>query len=65
MEEVKSHSWLKHLDWSDVLSAKLSPPIVPELSHAGDCGNYQDYPEELWWEVAEVDKVEREAFQGF
>ena len=65
MEEVKCHSWLKHIDWSDVLAAKLAPPIMPEISHAGDCGNYQDYPEELWWEVGEVDKVEREAFQGF
>jgi len=24
-EEVKNHSWLKPLDWSDVVSAKLSP----------------------------------------
>ena len=57
VEEVKRHSWLKHNDWSDVLTAALSTP-----SHAEDCGNYQDYPEELWWEVVEV---EREVFQKF
>ena len=65
VEEVKCHNWLKHIDWSEVLATKISPPIVPEISHAGDCGNYQDYPEELWWEVGEVEEVEREAFQGF
>ena len=65
VEEVKQHSWLSHLSWSDVVGGKLEPPIVPELSHAGDGGNYQDYPEESWWEVEEVHQGEREVFMGF
>ena len=65
VEEVKTHSWLSHLSWSDVVLGALEPPIVPELSHAGDGGNYQDYPEESWWEVGEVDQEEREVFMDF
>ena len=65
VEEVKSHSWLKYLDWSDVLAGKLQPPIVPDLSHEGDDGNYQDYPEEMWWDVGEIGQGERDSFMGF
>ena len=51
VEKLKRHRWLKHIDWYDVLAAALSTS-----SFAEDRGNYQDYPEELWWEVVEVDR---------
>ena len=64
-EDIKSHTWLKHLDWSDVETAKLQPPIVPDMSHGGDGGNYQVYPEEMWWDVGEVGQGEEDSFEGF
>ena len=65
VEEVKRHSWLVQLSWSDVVAGKLQPPLVPQLSHAGDHDHYQEYPEECWWEVEEVKQGEREVFKGF
>ena len=65
VEEVKQHSWLSHLSWSDVVGGALEPPILPGLSHAGHGGNYQDYPEESWWEVEEVHQGERGVFMGY
>ena len=44
---------------------KLQPPIIPQLLHQGDSGNYQEYMEELWWEVEELTMEEREVFRGF
>jgi protein kinase X len=40
VDEVKNHSWLKHVSCLDVVGRKLKPPIVPELSHAGYGGNF-------------------------
>lgn len=44
-EDVKRHRWFKGLNWDDVLEKKLKPPIVPKVSHEGDTGNFDDYPE--------------------
>ena len=63
--EVMDHRWLKHLDWEQVRERKLQPPIIPQILHKGDCGNYQEYREELWWEVEEISRREREVFRGF
>ena len=63
--EVMGHRWLKHLDWEKVREGKLQPPIIPQLLHPGDSGNYQEYVEELWWEVEELTMEERDVFTGF
>ena len=63
--EVMEHRWLEHLDWGEVRAGKLKPPIIPQLLHQGDSGNYQEYMEELWWEVEELTMEEREVFRGF
>lgn len=44
-EDVKRHRWFKGTNWDDVLEKKLKPPIVPKVSHDGDTGNFDDYPE--------------------
>ncbi|XP_075536916.1 protein kinase, cAMP-dependent, catalytic subunit 3 isoform X1 [Dermacentor variabilis] len=44
-EDVKRHRWFKGTNWEDVLEKKLKPPIVPKVSHDGDTGNFDDYPE--------------------
>lgn len=44
-EDVKRHRWFRGTNWDDVLEKKLKPPIVPKVSHDGDTGNFDDYPE--------------------
>ncbi|XP_077514968.1 protein kinase, cAMP-dependent, catalytic subunit 3 isoform X2 [Amblyomma americanum] len=44
-DDVKRHRWFKGTNWDDVLEKKLKPPIVPKVSHDGDTGNFDDYPE--------------------
>eukprot|EP01119_Soliformovum_irregulare_P023851 TRINITY_DN841_c1_g1_i3.p1 TRINITY_DN841_c1_g1~~TRINITY_DN841_c1_g1_i3.p1 ORF type:complete len:331 (-),score=86.97 TRINITY_DN841_c1_g1_i3:392-1384(-) len=40
-EDIKTHKFFKPLDWDDVYHCRLSPPIVPEISHAGDTQNFE------------------------
>ena len=64
-EEVKSHPWLKCLDWDQVEAGRLTPPLVPALSHQGDGAQYPDYGEDMWWDVHEVPAADRDRFRGF
>ncbi|CAM1310911.1 PRKX (predicted) [Pycnogonum litorale] len=44
-EDVKSHRWYKTLDWDDVISRHLKPPMLPDVCHDGDSTNFDNYPE--------------------
>ncbi|CAG2197335.1 PRKX [Mytilus edulis] len=44
-EDCKRHKWFKNIVWEDVVARKLTPPVVPKLSHAGDTKNFDEYPE--------------------
>ena len=63
--EVKTHSWIHKIDWEKVEKGGLQPPIVPILSGKDDSSNYQDYPEDAWWEVEELELEEMELFRDF
>ena len=63
--EVKGHPWLKCLNWTEVDGGGLEPPLVPDLSHAGDGGQYPEYVEEMWWDVHELPPADRDRFVGF
>ena len=39
-EEIKNHSFFNNLDWDQVLKKKLTPPIIPEIKHIDDTGNF-------------------------
>ena len=64
-EEVRSHPWLKSLDWTQVEAGSLAPPILPDISHEGDGAQYPDYGEDMWWDVHEVPPADRDRFRGF
>lgn len=64
-EDVKNHRWFKSVDWSDVWERKLTPPIVPKLSHAGDTNNFDEYPEDDWKDVAEAPAEDVAIFADF
>ena len=59
-EQVKSHPWLKVLDWEGVEAGRLRPPVVPAISHPGDGAQYPDYGEDMWWDVHEIPPADRE-----
>ena len=42
-EDVKRHRWFKSLDWMEVLNRRMTPPIVPKVSHEADTKNYDEY----------------------
>ena len=65
VKEVKAHPWLKCLDWDLVDRGNLEPPLVPDVRHPGDGCQYQDYREEMWWDVHELPQADRDRFIGF
>ena len=36
------------LDWDDVEKKKLTPPIIPTLTHPGDTRNLEEYSDTKW-----------------
>ncbi|EDV98040.1 GH17207 [Drosophila grimshawi] len=64
-DDVKRHRWFKHLNWTDVYNKKLKPPILPEVQHDGDTGNFDDYPEEDGKPVKVVDQRDLQLFNEF
>ena len=36
------------LDWDDVEKKKLTPPIIPKLTHPGDTRNFEEYSDTKW-----------------
>ena len=35
-EKKKAQSWLSHCDWEGLLNKEITPPYIPEFSHAND-----------------------------
>ncbi|OWF47178.1 protein kinase DC2-like [Mizuhopecten yessoensis] len=64
-DDVKRHKWYKGIVWEDVVARKLTPPIVPKLSHAGDTKNFDEYSEDDWRKAAVVSDRELKYFQDF
>ncbi|KAI3386276.1 hypothetical protein SNEBB_007618 [Seison nebaliae] len=44
-EDVKKHKWFKGINWNDVYSKRLKPPIVPQVTHNGDSRCFDEFPE--------------------
>lgn len=64
-DDVKRHKWFKNIQWDDVFARKLTPPIVPKLSHAGDTKNFDEYPEADMNSVPSATEAEIEPFVDF
>ncbi|KAH8360836.1 hypothetical protein KR084_007058, partial [Drosophila pseudotakahashii] len=62
---MKRHRWFKHLNWNDVYSKKLKPPILPDVHHDGDTKNFDDYPEKDWKPAKAVDQRDLQYFNDF
>lgn len=65
VDEIKSHIWMEKVDWEDVDQRKLHPPLLPEAKGIEDGWNYQNYPEEDWWDVEEVEMEDIDLFNEF
>lgn len=63
--EVRNHPWLKCLNWDEVDSGSLIPPIIPDLRFPGDSDQYPEYGEDMWWDVHELPLADRDRFIGF
>jgi len=46
IEDIKRHPWFHEVDWSRLLQQHIRPPYRPRLANAGDCSNFDCYPEE-------------------
>lgn len=40
---IKSHAFFKKIDWDALYKREMKGPIVPELKHAADASNFDDY----------------------
>lgn len=40
---IKSHAFFKSIDWDALYKREKKGPIVPELKHAADASNFDDY----------------------
>ncbi len=45
-EDVKSHVWFTGVDWISVQKREVPAPFIPPFKHAGDTGNFEEYPED-------------------
>ena len=64
-EDVKRHRWFKGIDWYDVVTRKLEPPIVPKVMYDGDTSNFDEYPEADWKSFRTLDEDEQKLFEDF
>ncbi|PAA86766.1 hypothetical protein BOX15_Mlig000304g2 [Macrostomum lignano] len=64
-EDVRSHRWFRGLDWDQVYSRKLAPPIVPQVQHPGDTSCYDKYEEQDWKRVPSSSAIGQEYFRDF
>ncbi|KAH3808354.1 cAMP-dependent protein kinase catalytic subunit PRKX-like isoform X2 [Dreissena polymorpha] len=64
-DDVKKHKWFKAVDWDDVLARKLSPPIIPKVTHNGDTKNFDTYSEDDWQKTAPAAEKDVEPFLDF
>lgn len=45
-KEIKSHPFFKTVDWDSLYERRVKGPIIPELKHAADASNFDDYDAE-------------------
>ncbi|XP_018329229.1 protein kinase DC2 [Agrilus planipennis] len=64
-DDIKRHRWFKGIDWHEVEDRKLTPPIVPKVSHPGDSSNFDDYPEVDWKSTKSIDESDLKLFADF
>ncbi|KAJ9594819.1 hypothetical protein L9F63_013856, partial [Diploptera punctata] len=64
-DDVKRHRWFKGMEWQDVYTRKLKPPIVPRVTYEGDTRNFDDYPEADWKSAPIVGEMEQKLFEDF
>lgn len=43
--DIKRVKWFADMDWVKLLNKELDAPIVPEVAHASDTSNFEDYPD--------------------
>lgn len=44
-DDVKQHRWFSKLDMKALLSKKTVMPYKPQVKHAGDTSNFNQYPD--------------------
>lgn len=54
IEDIKRHPWFQDVDWDRLLALQVRPPYRPRLAGAGDCSNFDCYPEETPEEAAQA-----------
>ena len=40
---IKSHAFFKSINWNSLYKREMKGPIIPELKHAADASNFDDY----------------------
>lgn len=57
--------FFKSIDWDDVVSKQLKPPIIPKFDFDGDTRNFEEYAESDWINVPEASAKEERMFRDF
>ena len=45
-QDIRRHPWFAGVDWNGLFRRTIMAPIQPRVTHSGDCGNFDRYPEE-------------------
>jgi len=45
--DVKRHKFFRNINWDAMARKQVAAPIVPEVDHEGDTGNFEKYDEEV------------------
>jgi serine/threonine protein kinase len=46
VRDIKTHEWLKEIDFDKIGAKSVTPPWVPEVGHALDCSEFDDFSHE-------------------
>ena len=45
---VRDHKLFISVDWSEVEARRLTPPIIPKMTHDGDTRNFEQFSDPQW-----------------
>ena len=63
-DKVRDHKLFLSIDWTEVEERKMTPPIIPKMTHPADTRNFEQFAEPKW-NKQRLSKEEMKLFEDF
>jgi len=64
-EDIKKHKWYRAVDWVQMLSRTLPPPMIPPVKAADDTSMFDRYPESTEASAPSISAPDQSLFECF